>query len=52
MHHNTETRNLAHFVFPVVMTTWGGLYSLVLNVVVVIVITALWGPKRLVRQVQ
>ena len=39
--------NLAYFTFPAVMTTWGGLYSLVLNVVVVIVIVALWGPRRL-----
>jgi len=43
------TGNLAHFIFPAVMTTWGGLYSLVLNVVVAIVIVALWGPRRLRR---
>jgi len=41
--------NLAHFVFPAVATTWGGLYSLVLDVAVVIVIVALWGPRRLAR---
>jgi len=41
--------NLAHFIFPAVATTWGGLYSLVLNVVVVIIVVAVWGPRRLAR---
>jgi hypothetical protein len=44
------TGNLAHFVFPAVMTTWGGLYSLMLNVVGVIVVVALWDPRRLARE--
>jgi len=29
------TGNLSHFIFPVGATTWGGLYSVVLNAVVV-----------------
>ena len=43
------TGNLSHFIFPVVATTWGGLYSLILNAVVVLVILIIWGPERMVR---
>ena len=41
------TGNLAHFIFPAVATTWGGLYSLVLNVVVAILIVAFPGASYL-----
>ena len=44
------TGNLSHFIFPVGATTWGGLYSVILNVVVVIIILIIWGPKRMVRE--
>ena len=44
------TYNLSQFLFPIGDTTWGGLYSLVLNVIVVAVILAAWGPKRMVRE--
>ena len=42
--------NLSHFIFPAMSTAWGGLYSLILNVVVVIVVLVIWGPKRMVRE--
>ena len=32
------TGNLSHFIFPVGATTWGGLYSVILNVIAVIII--------------
>jgi len=43
------TGNLSHFTFLVGATTWSGLYSVILNVVVVIIILIIWGPKRMVR---
>ncbi|MEM2875438.1 MAG: CPBP family intramembrane glutamic endopeptidase [Candidatus Bathyarchaeia archaeon] len=42
--------NLSHFIFPVNATTLGGLYSLILNVIVVIIVLVIWGPKRMVRE--
>jgi membrane protease YdiL (CAAX protease family) len=42
--------NLSHFIFPAMATAWGGLYSLLLNVVVVAVVLAVWGPKTMMRQ--
>jgi len=44
------TYNLSQFIFPLGATVWGGLYSITLNVVVVIVILAAWGPRRMVRE--
>jgi len=44
------TGNLSHFIFSVGATTWGGLYSVILNVVVVIIILIIWGPKRMIRE--
>ncbi len=44
------TGNLSHFIFPVTATKFGGLYSLILNAVVVIIILIVWGPKRMVRE--
>jgi len=41
--------NLSHFIFPTNATKLGGLYSLILNILVVIVILLIWGPKRMVR---
>ena len=46
------TGNLAHFVFPITATELGGLYSLILNLIVVIIILAIWGPRRMVREKQ
>lgn len=42
--------NLSHFIFPAMATNWGGLYSVILNVVAVIIVLAIWGPKRMVRE--
>lgn len=42
--------NLSHFIFPAMATTLGGLYSVILNVVVVIIILIIWGPKKMVRE--
>lgn len=39
-------------MFPAVATTWGGLYSLVLNGVAMIVIVVLYDRRRLVRDPQ
>ncbi|MCW3133254.1 MAG: CPBP family intramembrane metalloprotease, partial [Methanophagales archaeon] len=44
------TGNLLHFIFPVGATTWGGLYSVLLNVVVVAIILIIWGSKRVIRE--
>lgn len=46
------TGNLSHFIFPATETKLGGLYSLILNVIVVVIILILWGPKRMVREQQ
>jgi hypothetical protein len=42
--------NLSHFIFPAMATTWGGLYSVILNTVVVIAVLTIWGPKTMIRQ--
>uniref|UniRef100_A0A7C3J4X7 CPBP family intramembrane metalloprotease n=1 Tax=Candidatus Methanomethylicus mesodigestus TaxID=1867258 RepID=A0A7C3J4X7_9CREN len=42
--------NLSFFIFPTLETTFGGLYLLILDVVVVLAILAAFGPKKLVRQ--
>jgi len=39
------TGNLSHFIFPVGATTWGGLYSVVLNAVVVAIIL-IYGDQK------
>lgn len=41
--------NLSHFIFPTMSTKLGGLYSLILNIAVVIIILTIWGPKKMVR---
>ena len=43
------TGNLAHYIFPAMATTWGGPYSLLLNLLVAGLIVLLWGPRRMVR---
>lgn len=40
--------NLSHFIFPAMATTWSGLYSVILNVMVVILVLVIWGPKKMV----
>jgi len=44
------TSNLAQFVFPAIATTWGGLISVILNVVVVVIIIFVYGAKRMIRE--
>jgi membrane protease YdiL (CAAX protease family) len=44
------TGNLSHFIFPVNATKLGGLYSLILNVIAVVTVLIIWGPKRMVRE--
>ncbi len=44
------TGNLSHFIFPVTATRFGGLYSLVLNAVAVIIVLIVGGHKRMVRE--
>lgn len=44
------TGNLAHFIFPAMATNLGGLYSVILNVIVVTLVLIIFGPKRLVRE--
>ena len=44
------TGNLAHFIFPAMATNFGGLYSVILNVIVVTLVLIIFGPKRLVRE--
>jgi membrane protease YdiL (CAAX protease family) len=45
------TGNLSHFIFPTNSTRLGGLYSLILNIIVVVIILSIWGPKRMVRKI-
>lgn len=42
--------NLSFFIFPTLETSLGGLYLLILNVVVVVAVLAIWGPRTLVRR--
>ena len=42
--------NLSFFVFPTLETSYGGLYLLVLNVVLAAAILMAWGPKTLTRR--
>ncbi len=44
------TGNLSHFVFPLTKTTFGGIYSLILNIVVVIAILLFYGPNKMVKK--
>lgn len=44
------TGNMAHFLFPAMATKWGGLYSVIINVIAVIIILIIWGPKKMVRE--
>lgn len=41
--------NLSHFIFPAMSTAIGGLFSVILNAVFVIIILVAYGPKRLTR---
>ncbi|MEM1513436.1 MAG: type II CAAX endopeptidase family protein [Candidatus Thermoplasmatota archaeon] len=41
--------NLSHFIFPAMATSFGGLYSVIINIIVVIIILAIFGSKRMVR---
>jgi len=43
------TGNLSHFIFPLNTTKLGGLYSLILNIIVVIIILIIWGPEKMTR---
>ncbi|MBC7081629.1 MAG: CPBP family intramembrane metalloprotease [Thermoplasmatales archaeon] len=40
--------NLSHFIFPAMATSLGGLYSVILNLIAVITILVIFGPKRMV----
>lgn len=42
--------NLAHFIFPAMSTRLGGLFSVILNILVVIIVLIFWGPQTLVRK--
>ncbi|MEM3381667.1 MAG: type II CAAX endopeptidase family protein [Candidatus Bathyarchaeia archaeon] len=42
--------NLSHFMFPSLETELGGLYSLILTFIAVILVLTIWGPKRMVRK--
>lgn len=44
------TSNLAHFIFPAMATRFGGIYSVILNVVVVVIILIVFGARRMVRE--
>lgn len=44
------TGNLSHFIFPINETKMGGFYSLILNIVVVLIILIIFGAKRMVRE--
>lgn len=44
------TSNLAHFIFPAMATRFGGIYSVILNIVVVVVILIVFGARRMVRE--
>lgn len=44
------TGDLAHFIFPAMGSTWGGLYSVILNVMVVVLMLIIWDPKKMVRE--
>ncbi|GAB4308115.1 MAG: type II CAAX endopeptidase family protein [Methanobacteriaceae archaeon] len=39
--------NLAFFIFPIMETSMGGLYLLVINIVVVLSVIIIWGPVNL-----
>jgi len=41
--------NLAHFIFPAMGTQWGGLFSVILNILIVSIILIFWGPQTLTR---
>ncbi|MEM0449122.1 MAG: type II CAAX endopeptidase family protein [Methanomassiliicoccales archaeon] len=43
------TNNLSFYLFPTLQTQLGGLYLLVLNIIIVIIILVIWGPKTLKR---
>lgn len=42
--------NLSHFIFPTMATKLGGLYSIILNIITVVVILIIWGPKNMMRK--
>ncbi|MCX8174381.1 MAG: CPBP family intramembrane metalloprotease [Thermoplasmata archaeon] len=42
--------NLSHFVIPAMYTTWGGLFSVILNIIVVVIIVIIWGYRKMVRE--
>ncbi|MEM3396670.1 MAG: type II CAAX endopeptidase family protein [Thermoplasmata archaeon] len=42
--------NLSHFIIPAMATTWGGLFSVILNIVVVSIIIVVWGYRKMVRE--
>lgn len=42
--------NLAHFIFPAAFTKMGGLYSLILNILLVVFVLIFWGTKTMVRK--
>ena len=42
--------NLSFFIFPTLATALGGLYLLILNIVFVVAILIMYGPKTLVRE--
>ncbi|MEM4164350.1 MAG: type II CAAX endopeptidase family protein [Nitrososphaerales archaeon] len=44
------TSNLSHFIFPTLETEFGGLYSIILTLIAVVVVLAIYGPKRMSRK--
>ncbi|MEM3403732.1 MAG: type II CAAX endopeptidase family protein [Nitrososphaeria archaeon] len=42
--------NLSFFIYPTLETALGGLYLLILNLVLVVTVLTIWGPKTLTRQ--
>jgi hypothetical protein len=42
--------NLSFFIFPTLQTMLGGLYLIVLNIIIASAVLAIWGPKTLTHE--
>lgn len=42
--------NLSFFIFPTLETMLGGLYLLILNIIIALAVLMIWGPKTLTRE--
>jgi membrane protease YdiL (CAAX protease family) len=40
------TNNFSFFIFPTLQTMLGGLYLIVLNIIIASAVLAIWGPKN------